>query len=175
MGLWPLDCWDCGYKFRRVAWMSVCCECCVLSGSGLCVALITRPEESYRVWCVFECDREASIPRRDCCAMKEHEIWVEKTFLKSQKFFSQEIPRILRHPKVHHRFHNNPALVPILSHIHPVHALPTEFLKIHFNVFPSTPRSSEWSLPIRAPHTTVFDLLYLIRAAWPTDLIRLDL
>jgi len=27
--------------------MSVCCECCVLSGSCLCVGLITRPEESY--------------------------------------------------------------------------------------------------------------------------------
>ena len=35
------------------AWMSVCCECCVLSGRGLCVVLITRPEESYRVWCVY--------------------------------------------------------------------------------------------------------------------------
>jgi hypothetical protein len=27
----------------------VCCECCVLSGRGLCDGLITRPEESYRV------------------------------------------------------------------------------------------------------------------------------
>jgi len=26
--------------------MSVCCECCVLSGRGLCDGLITRPEES---------------------------------------------------------------------------------------------------------------------------------
>jgi hypothetical protein len=34
------------------AWMSVSCECCVLSGTGLCVRLITRPEETYRVWCV---------------------------------------------------------------------------------------------------------------------------
>jgi hypothetical protein len=34
------------------AWMSVCCECCVLSGRGLCDELITRPEETYRVWCV---------------------------------------------------------------------------------------------------------------------------
>jgi hypothetical protein len=34
------------------AWMSVRCECCVLSGIGLCFGLITRPEESYRVWCV---------------------------------------------------------------------------------------------------------------------------
>ena len=35
------------------AWTSVCCECCMLSGRGLCVGLITRPEESYRVWCVW--------------------------------------------------------------------------------------------------------------------------
>jgi len=34
------------------AWMSVCCECCVLSGSGLCDELITRPEQSDRLWCV---------------------------------------------------------------------------------------------------------------------------
>jgi hypothetical protein len=33
--------------------MSVCCEYCVLSGTGLCDELITRPEESYRVWCVL--------------------------------------------------------------------------------------------------------------------------
>ena len=32
--------------------MSVCCECCLLPGRGLCVGLITRPEESYRLWCV---------------------------------------------------------------------------------------------------------------------------
>ena len=32
------------------AWISVCCECCVLSGKGFCDELITRPEESYRLW-----------------------------------------------------------------------------------------------------------------------------
>jgi hypothetical protein len=31
------------------AWMSVSCECCVLSGRGLCDGLVTRPEESYRL------------------------------------------------------------------------------------------------------------------------------
>ena len=35
------------------AWMFVCCECCVLSGRGLCDKLITRPEESYKLWCVM--------------------------------------------------------------------------------------------------------------------------
>jgi hypothetical protein len=29
--------------------MSVSCECCVLSGSGLCSGLNTHPEESYPV------------------------------------------------------------------------------------------------------------------------------
>jgi len=38
--------------------MSVCCECCVLSGRGLCDELITRPEESYRLWYVVVCDLE---------------------------------------------------------------------------------------------------------------------
>jgi hypothetical protein len=34
------------------AWISVSCECCVLSGRGLCVGLITRPEKPCRVWYV---------------------------------------------------------------------------------------------------------------------------
>ena len=45
--------------------MDVCCECCVLSGRGLCDGLITRPEESCRLWCVVVCDLEtSSIMRR---------------------------------------------------------------------------------------------------------------
>jgi len=40
--------------------MFVCCECCVLSGRGLCDELITRPEESYRLCCVVVCDLETS-------------------------------------------------------------------------------------------------------------------
>ena len=46
------------------AWMFVCCECCVLSGRGLCDELITRPEESYRLWCVVVGDLEISRMRR---------------------------------------------------------------------------------------------------------------
>jgi len=44
-----------------------------LSGRGLCDELITRPEESYRLWCVVVCDLENSWIRRPwptegCCA-----------------------------------------------------------------------------------------------------------
>jgi hypothetical protein len=55
--------------------MSICCECCVLSGTGQCIGLITHPEECYR--CVeSECDREASTrrrpwPTRGCSVMKK--------------------------------------------------------------------------------------------------------
>ena len=43
-----------GLRFRIPpgAWISICCECCVLPGRGLCVGLIARVEESYQVRCV---------------------------------------------------------------------------------------------------------------------------
>ena len=68
------------------AWMFVCCECCVLPGRGLCDRLITRPEESYRLWRVVVCDQETSKTRRlkpatglwkycmDCNARKTNKI-----------------------------------------------------------------------------------------------------
>ena len=55
--------------------MSVSCEYCVLLGRGLCIGLITHPEESYQVlW--PECNHEASIirqpwPTSAYCTIKE--------------------------------------------------------------------------------------------------------
>ena len=46
------------------AWMFACCECCVLSGRGLCDGLIIRSVESYRMWRVVVCDQETSQTRR---------------------------------------------------------------------------------------------------------------
>jgi len=70
---WCQSQWPCGLRCRSTvarllrlwvriptrAWMSVCRECCVLSGRGLCNARITHPEESYWMWCVV-CGLETS-------------------------------------------------------------------------------------------------------------------
>jgi hypothetical protein len=49
--------------------MCVSCECCVLSGTGLCVGPITRPEGVLLKVCVSESDRGISLrgsrPTRD--------------------------------------------------------------------------------------------------------------
>ena len=59
------------------AWKTVSCECCVLSGRGLCDEQITRPEESYRLWCAVVCDLETSWMSRawsvgGCCAKNKN-------------------------------------------------------------------------------------------------------
>jgi hypothetical protein len=52
--------WVCGRSLAGIlgsnpagAWTSVSCDCCVLSGRGPCGGLITRPEDSYRLWCAW--------------------------------------------------------------------------------------------------------------------------
>jgi hypothetical protein len=50
--------------------------------------------------------------------------------------------------QVNYRNHNSPPTGPTLSHINPVHDLPTHLSNNNFNtIFPSTSMPSKWSLP----------------------------
>ena len=52
------------------AWMSVCCECCVCCQVEVsATSCITRPEESYRLWCVVVCGLETSRMRSPWSAL----------------------------------------------------------------------------------------------------------
>ena len=51
------------------AWMSVTCECCMLSRTGLCDGTIIYPKESSRMWCVVVCDPETWRIRRPWTAL----------------------------------------------------------------------------------------------------------
>ena len=51
VGLRPLACCDYGFESRR-GHGCIFCECCLLSGRGLCVRLITPPEDPNQMCCV---------------------------------------------------------------------------------------------------------------------------
>jgi len=69
---------------------------------------------------------------------------------------SQEIPGLLRNLKEHYHVHKSLPFANILNQMHPVHFCPSCFFKIHSNIiFPSTPRSSEWSLAFRFSNKSI--------------------
>ena len=59
--IWLMGSW---FRIPLKACVGVSCVCCVLSGRGLCDGLITRPEESYRMWFFVVCDLGTSWVRR---------------------------------------------------------------------------------------------------------------
>ena len=86
------------YRIPPGTWMPASCECCVLSGRGICDGLITRPEESCGMWRACVCDVQTSIFRRP------RPIWVVITVTlislalraRSRKTYDGRIHRIFK-------------------------------------------------------------------------------
>jgi len=78
--------------------MFVCCECCVLSGRGLCDELVTCREESYRLWCVVVCDLENLVNEEAMTRSGSQRNMKAKCFLIAQHV-SGDTPPIIRSSK----------------------------------------------------------------------------
>ena len=85
---------------------------------------------------------------------------------------TQEILGILWNPTVHYLVHNSLPLVPVLSHLNSLNALPCGAYKIHFNVLSSIAVSSKLSFHCSFHHQNP---AFPIRSTCPTHLIPLNL
>ena len=75
---------------------------------------------------------------------------------------SQEIPQILRNPKVHYRTHKHPPPVSILGQPNPVHIPTSHFLEIHPNItHPSTPRSPQYNITFHSHFTSLMSMAWV--------------
>jgi hypothetical protein len=66
---------------------------------------------------------------------------------------TQKLPTILWNPKIQHRVHKSPLLVPNLKQMTAVHIITSYLSKFHFNtILPLTSRSSWWFLSFWLSH-----------------------
>ena len=99
------EAWVCGPSLSGIAgsnsgWGMECCECCVLSGRGLCDGLISGPEDFYRLWCVWvslwKLENEVPSPTGDCRAitkiLKTKDMQISREILLNNKclYISEE-------------------------------------------------------------------------------------
>jgi hypothetical protein len=88
-----------------------------------------------------------------------------------------ELTSWLRNPKVYHRVHKSPPLVPTLSQLNSLHTPLTNFSKVHSDpILPSTTRSSECLFPSGFTNKNLYTFLsYACHMPRPPHLPWLDL
>jgi hypothetical protein len=135
--------------------MFVCCDCCVLSGGGLCDGLITPPEESYRLWRVVVCDQETSKTRRPLPATG---LWKIQPHWVVTSGKQTTYCHLVSNFKVDHRCVHT--LLQIARHIHFFSRRHWEWRQMYFElVFPVhqvflilIARIPLWSIPTKMKH-----------------------
>jgi len=78
--------------------MSTPCKCCLLSAKGLCVGLITRPEESYRLRCVWvwswSLDNDAALLHHELSCHEKTSIWHCTSFYQMKYTFTDSLHNV---------------------------------------------------------------------------------
>jgi hypothetical protein len=69
---------------------------------------------------------------------------------------TQELPTILCNPKVQYRVHKSPPVVPIVSHIDPVHTIPSYLFRIYFNIIHPPTSWSSYLFPSGCPTNILY-------------------
>ena len=72
----------------------------------------------------------------------------------------------LFNPKLRYFIRQGLSMDDILSQMNPVHILRSHLFNVHFNIFPSTPRSSKWSLPFIFCRWSSGRCIFLIICVW---------
>jgi hypothetical protein len=125
------------------------CECCLLSDRGLCDKLITRPEESYGLWCVVVCDLETSKMRRSWPALGRSTTAKKKNLISSQWSF--------RFCFADHNFRCNCYIWTYYYNICPTRCNFTQFI-LSGNCFTYL---GWYYHPSSGAHTTIYSIWYL--------------
>jgi hypothetical protein len=79
----------------------------------------------------------------------------------------QNIPHLLRNPKVHYRVHHSLTLGPALGQMNPIHSFASYFLKTHLNVaLISMARSSNCYFPLKSFDKNFVRIFHLFHARY---------